>query len=59
MNDAVGDYFDTFIQEQVASGRYASGEEVIEDGLRLVEERAAEMQAHGKHVQAARAVGGS
>lgn len=33
------DHFVRFIDEQVASGRYGSADEVVVEGLRLVEER--------------------
>jgi antitoxin ParD1/3/4 len=35
----LSDHFNQFVEEQVASGRYASASEVIREGLRLVEER--------------------
>lgn len=59
MNYAVDEYFDKFIQEQVASGRFASGDAVVRAGLRLVEEREARLKALRDHVDAAIAEGGS
>ena len=59
MHYTVGEYFDKFIQDQVASGRYASGDEVVQEGLRLVEARVTSLQALRDHVDAAIAEGGS
>jgi antitoxin ParD1/3/4 len=35
----LSDHFTRFVEEQVASGRYASASEVIREGLRLIEQR--------------------
>lgn len=35
---SVGDYFDNYISQEVASGRYSSATEVVEAGLRLLEQ---------------------
>ena len=35
----LGKHFETFIQAQLASGRYNNASEVIRDALRLMEER--------------------
>lgn len=34
----LGDYFDNFINEQIASGKYSSASEVIRTALRMFEE---------------------
>ncbi len=41
----VGDHFSAFMAEQVAAGRYGSSSEVVRAGLRLLEEREAEVGA--------------
>jgi antitoxin ParD1/3/4 len=35
----LGSHFETFVQGQLASGRYSSASEVIRDALRLMEDR--------------------
>jgi antitoxin ParD1/3/4 len=35
---SLGDHFDAFVKEQLASGRYTNASEVIRAGLRLLEE---------------------
>lgn len=38
---SIGEHYEAFAKELVASGRYASISEVLRDGLRLMEEREA------------------
>ena len=38
---SLGEHYETFAKELVASGRYASVSEVLRDGMRLMEEREA------------------
>ncbi len=45
MNVSIGDRWEEFVAEAVRSGRYGSASEVVREGLRLVEEREAKLQA--------------
>lgn len=35
----LGDYFQNFVNQEIASGRYASVSEIVRDALRLLEEK--------------------
>lgn len=45
MNVSIGKRWEAFVDAAVESGRYGSASEVIREGLRLVEEREAKLQA--------------
>ncbi len=42
---ALGEHFQSFVEEQIASGRFRSVSEVVRAGLRLLEEREAKLDA--------------
>lgn len=45
MTIELGDYFDKFVEEKVAQGRYQSPGDVLRAGLRLLEEQEAKLEA--------------
>lgn len=58
MNVSVGQRWEEFIDQLVNSGRYASADEVMREGLRLVEEREAKLKSLRETIQASLAEGG-
>ena len=42
---SLGNHFAAFISEQIKSGRYNTASDVVRSGLRLLEEREAQLQA--------------
>lgn len=44
-NYTLGEHFDTFVQAQLASGRYENASDVIRDALRLMEARERKLAA--------------
>jgi antitoxin ParD1/3/4 len=59
MNVSVGERWEVFLDEAVKSGRYGSVSEVVREGLRLVEEREAKLQALRTTLNASIAKGGA
>ncbi len=45
MNVSLTEHLDKFIGQQVETGRYRSASEVVREGLRLLEQREAQVQA--------------
>ena len=56
---SVGEHFEQFIKNQVASGRYNNESEVVRDALRLAELRELKLQALREHLAQALQRGGS
>jgi antitoxin ParD1/3/4 len=59
MNVSIGERWQDFVERAVKSGRYGSASEVVREGLRLVEEREAKLQALRETIHASLAEGGS
>ena len=53
MNVSVGERWETFVESVVKTGRYGSASEGVREGLRLVEEREAKLNALRDHLNAA------
>ncbi len=58
MNVSVGNRWESFIELMVKDGRYGSASEVVREGLRLVEEREAKLNALKVHLDQAVSRGG-
>lgn len=58
MNVSIGERWEGFVDSIVKSGRYGSASEVVREGLRLVEEREAKLQALRDTLNAAIEAGG-
>lgn len=58
MSYSVGDHFDQSIREQVKVGRDNNGNEIVREGLRLVEESEAKLAALRNHLDTAIGRGG-
>ena len=50
MGFMVGEHFENFIREQVRAGRFNNANEVVCEGLRLMEERETKLAALREHV---------
>lgn len=59
MNVSVGERWERFVEDVVAEGRYASASELVREGLRLVEEREAQLKSLRETIRASIARGGS
>ncbi len=58
MNVSLGTRWEGFVESAVKAGRYGSASEVVREGLRLVEEREAKLQALRDTINASIAEGG-
>ena len=58
MNVSIGARWEEFVEGIVKDGRYGSASEVVREGLRLVEEREAKLQALRATLEASLAQGG-
>jgi antitoxin ParD1/3/4 len=59
VNVSIGDRWEGFVASIVKAGRYGSASEVIREGLRLVEEREAKLQALRDTLDMSIAAGGT
>ena len=58
MNVSRGERWEKFVEATVREGRYGSASEVVREGLRLVEEREAKLNALRERLNASIDVGG-
>lgn len=58
MNVSIGQRWEEFVESIVKDGRYGSASEVVREGLRLVEEREAKLNALRQTLDASIAEGG-
>jgi len=56
---SLGKHFESFVQGQLASGRYNNASEVLRDALRLMEERDVRLQALRATLDASIRAGGA
>lgn len=59
MNVSIGPRWEGFVESVVKDGRYGSASEVVREGLRLVEEREAKLNALRHTLEASIAEGGA
>jgi len=59
MNVSIGERWEGFVDAVLKAGRYGSASEVVREGLRLVEEREAKLQALRETLSASIAAGGA
>ena len=59
MNVSVGDRWEAFVESALKAGRYGSASEIVREGLRMVEEREAKLQALRNTLDASIARGGA
>ena len=59
MDVAIGERWEDFVQDAVRDGKFESASDMVNEGLRLVEEREAKLQALRETIRASIAGGGS
>ncbi len=53
MNVSIGAHWEQFLEKVLSEGRYGSVSEIVQEGLRLVEEREAKLKALRDEINAA------